>query len=240
MPDIQDGEELTMTVPDRGGVCFFFPPSLSDARACASISGEGPAGTDGRLVASGAVRIDGVPTPVRFALRFSPEENAVEPTADGAREFAVLEANHCGPAAGPDAGGSDAAAALDLVAVGRVPVHGAPAGDLVALGSLQAARASFGLDLRSSGHDAPVRHVAYAVWSHQGMYALSVEGDEFHADAVDAFADESARTLSLRDPAPPAPSDAARIGFRLGQTLLVALVLGAVILAVLGGRNRRK
>jgi hypothetical protein len=191
-------------------------------------------------VASGAVRVDGVPTPIRFALRFSPEENAAEPTADGAREFAVREAIHLAPAAGLDhQGGPDAAAALDLVAVGSVPVHGAPAGDLVALGSLQAARASFGVDLRSSGHDVPVRHVAYAVWSRQGMYALAVEGDEFHADAVDAFADESARTVSLKDPALPAPSDATRIGFRLGQTLLVAVVLGAIVLAVLGSRTRR-
>jgi hypothetical protein len=70
------------------------------------------------------------------------------------------------------------------------------------------------------------------------MYVLSVDGDEFHADAVDAFADESARTLTLKDPAPPAPSDAMRIGFRLGQILVLALVLGAVVLAVLGARTR--
>jgi hypothetical protein len=242
MPDIVDtehDEELSMSIPDRAGVCFWSPAPPADAQKCAATGAPVPGGVEGRLVASGAVRIDGVPAPARFAVRFSPEENAAEPTSDGAREFALRQASLFAASGSTDHGASDAAA-LELVSVGGAPVRGAPSGALVTVGSLRAVRASFVVDLRQSGHDVPQHVVAYAAWARDGMYTFSVEGDAFHADAVDAFADESARTLTLKDPAPPAPSDLARIGYRLGQIVFVATILVAIVLAVLGARTRRR
>jgi hypothetical protein len=251
MTDIHDGDELSISIPEAGGACFVFPPSLGDraAPACASVSLASLAASaatpaPGRLVAAGAVHLEGVPTAVRFAVRFSPDEAAVEPTAETAREFATREAlgraAFTEGSASPFAdGGAPDAAAIDLIAVGTSPAHGAPTGEIVALGGLHAARAAFALDLRESGHDVPVQVVTYGAWAREGLYTLSVEGDAFHAAAIEAFADESARTLWIKDPAAPAPSDAVQIGVKLGQIGLGILVLLAIVMAVLGARTRR-
>jgi hypothetical protein len=239
MPEIHDGEELAITLPDGAGVCLVYPPEPGDPAACAAMKAAPVAAGPGeRLVAAGAVRLDGVPTPVRFAVRFTPEAHAVEPTLEVARDFAAREAAARAARADVDAAVADAAT-LELVAVGRFPTRGAAASDLVAVGGLHAARAAFVLDLRESGHDVPVHVVSYGAWAREGVYTLSVEGDDFHATQIEAFADEGGKTLWLKDPAPQAPSDAAQIGARLGQIGLGVMVLAAIVLAVLGARTRR-
>ncbi len=85
----------------------------------------------------------------------------------------------------------------------------------------------------------PVHFASHAAWSHLGIYVLTVEGDAFHAAAIEGLADAAARTLSIAEPAPAAPSDFARIGARLGQVGLVLLVLLVTVLAVLGARTRK-
>lgn len=241
MADIRDGDELSMSIPEGGGACLRYPPALPASRdpsACTStgLASLEPAPPE-RLVAAGSVRIDGVPTPVSFAVRFTPDGNAAEATPESARDFAAHEVAERAP--GADADGRGDAAAVDIVAVGGSPARAAPTSDVVTLGGIRAARASFVLDLRESGHDVPLLFVSYGAWAREGLYTLSVEGDGFHAAAVEAFADESAKTLWLKDPAPPAPGDAAQIGVRLGQTGLVVVVLLAVMLGVLGARTRR-
>jgi hypothetical protein len=210
-----------------------------DRSACASTHAASIAPTPPeRLVAAGAVRIDGVPTPVRFAVRFTPDTNAAEPTPETARDFAAREASERAPRSDADGGRFDAEA-IDIVAVGGSPTHSAPTSAVVTAGGVRAARASFMLDLRESGHDVPVLFVSYGAWAREGLYTLTIEGDGFHAPAVEAFADESAKTLWLKDPAPPPRSDAAQIGVRLGQIGLLVMVVLAIVLGVLGARTRR-
>jgi hypothetical protein len=208
------------------------------AAACASIDiGAMTPPPPARLVAAGAVGLDGVPMPARFSVRYAPEASAVEATLEAARDFAAHEVSlHVSAAVD---GGAGEAGAVDIVAVGGSPATAAPTTDLVTLGALRCAHAAFTLDLRESGHDVPVHFVSYGAWSREGLYVLSVEGDAFHAAAVDAFADEAAKTLLLKDPAPPAPSDVAQIGARLGQVGLGIVVTAAVAVAVLGARTRR-
>jgi hypothetical protein len=241
MTEIHDGQALSIDIPDAGGVCFAFPPHPDGAPAvpdslaveCAAIRlGAIVPLPPARLVAAGAVALDGSSIPARFTLRFFPEERAAEPSRDSARDFATREASRYAPA--PADGGS-----VDILAVGSSPATGAPSVDLVTFGDLHLARATFTLDLRESGRDGPVHVVSYGAWSRSGGYVLSVEGDDLHAPAADAFAEQAARTLVLKDPAPPAPSDIAQIGARIGQAGLAILVMLAVVLAVLGARTRK-
>jgi hypothetical protein len=242
MTEIRDGDELSIDIPEGGGTCFVYPPSLegasSGSAACAAVDRRAPTGF-GREVAWGVVHLDGVPTPAKFAVRFVPDPKPAEPTPESARDFGSRESAYRGPAAAEVDGDAPGASGLSIVAVGSSPGQGIPSSEVVTLGALRAARAVFTLDLHESGHDVPLHVAAYGAWSREGLYVLSVEGDAFHAAAVDAFADEAAKTILLKNPAPPAPSEVAVIGARLGQIGLGVLVLGAVVVAVLGIRTRR-
>ncbi len=257
MTEIRDGEELSIDIPEVGGACLVFPYRSSVAGgapgatgATAILPGQSPpacAAVDvgslapappARLVAAGALPLEGSSVPARFVLRYTPDVSAVEPTAEAARDFGVHEASLHAPQPLADAGASDAGA-IDIVAVGGTPATGAPTSELVTLGTLRSAHTTFTLDLRESGHDVPVHFASYGAWARQGVYVLSVEGDAFHAAAIDAFADEAAKTLSLKDPAPPAPSDLALIGARLGQIGVGILVVLAVAVGILGARTRK-
>ncbi len=239
MADIHDGDELSISIPEGAGACFVYPPALAEGRdrsACTAVSIV--LTPSERLVAAGAVHIDGVSTPVRFAVRFTPDARAAEPTPEAARDFAAREASERAPRSDADGGRGDAET-IDIVAVGGAPTHAAPTSEVVTVGGVRAARASFMLDLRESGHDVPVLFVSYGAWAREGLYTLTIDGDGFQAPAVEAFADESAKTLWLKDPAPPPPSDAVQISVRLGQVGLLVMVLLAVVLGVLGARTRR-
>lgn len=239
MPEIHDGEELSITVPEGVGACIAYPPGWGDPRECASVKLDPVAvGPAERLVAAGAVRLEGVSTPVRFAVRFMPEASAAEPTPEMARDFAARE-SAAGSSRSDTDGAAPDAAALDLVAVGRFPTRGAISSEIVTVGGLHVARAAFVLDLRESGHDVPVHFVSYGAWAREGLYTFAVDGDDFHAAQIEAFADEGAKTLWVKEPAPAAPSDAIQVGYRLGQIGLGIAVLAAIVLGVLGARTRR-
>lgn len=245
MTEIRDGDALSIDIPEGGGSCFVTPhvPSAaapaSVAAACASFDlGAALPSPPGRLVAAGVIGIEGAPRPARFTLTYAPDANATEPTAETAADFAAHETSRCAPAAAVDGGVE--AGAVDIVAVGSSPSLGAQVSEVVPLANgLKCAHAAFTLDLREMGRDTPVHFVSYGAWAREGLYVLSVEGDGPHAAAVDALASDAVRTLTLKDPAAPAPSDVARIGARLGQIAVVILVMAAVVVAILGARTRR-
>jgi hypothetical protein len=244
MTELHDGDELSIDIPEGSGTCFVYPDALKaegapDAAACKAFDwGAVEVPGAGRLIARGATLLDGGATPARFSLHFVAEAKSAEPTAEAASDFGASEAARHTPGADVDGGAGDAAA-LEILAVGSSPARGAASSELVTLGSVRAVRATFTLDLRESGHDTPVHFLSYGSWSREGVYVLTVEGDAAHAAAVDAFGDEAARTLVLRDPAPPAPSEMAQIGTRLAQIGVVILVTVAVVVALLGARTRR-
>jgi hypothetical protein len=239
MTEVRDGEELSIEVPDGHESCLAYPPNPgSAAAACKSIDPAAVApAPPGRLVAAGAVRIDGAPEAARFVVSFTPDPSAVEPTADTARDFAAREAAL--RTEGVTDGGPRAPGSVDILAVGGSALTAAPTSEVVTLGGVHCVRATFTLDLRESGHDAPVHFASYGAWSQGGIYVFTVEGGADHASAVDSLADDAARTLHLKAPAPPAPTDVARIGARLGQMGLIILILLATTLMVLGARRRK-
>ncbi|MCI4355437.1 MAG: hypothetical protein L3K06_08760 [Thermoplasmata archaeon] len=246
MTEIRDGEALSVDVPERSGTCLAFPaqpagmppppPEVAAACGALNIGAFTPAPPD-RLVAAGVVALGGGAAPARFALRFVAEAPSYEPTPEAARDFATREATSRSSAVFVD-GGSEGGP-IDILAVGSSPATGIPSGELVTVGSGRYARATFTLDLRESGRDVPIHFVSYGAWARDGVYVLTVEGDAFHAAAVDALADEAARTLLLKDPAPPTPTDVAQVGARLGQIGIGVLVAVAIVLALFGIRTRK-
>jgi hypothetical protein len=238
MTELRDGDELTIEVPDGVESCLVYPANPgSGAGACKSVdlsvlAPPPPA----RVVAAGAVRIDGTQA-VRFALSFSPDTSAVEPTAETARELAAREVAL--RASGADEGGPPGAGSVDILAVGGTTHATAPTSEIVTVGGVQCARASYTLDLRERGHDTPMHFTTYGAWSRAGLYTFTVQGDAPNASSIDSLADDAARTLQLKTPAPPAPTDVARIGARLGQMGLIILILLATTLAILGARRRK-
>src|SRR5258708_3589632 len=141
MTEIRDGEELSIDIPDANGTCFAFAPprgagatAPSPAGPCAkmALASTTPA-PPARLVAAGAVGPEGATPPILFTLRYQAQADAVEPTAEAAREFATHEASLHGALAASDGGAE--AGAIDILAVGSVPATGMPAGGPVSPGA---------------------------------------------------------------------------------------------------------
>jgi hypothetical protein len=246
MTEIRDGDALSVDIPERNGTCLAFPaqpagmppPPPEVAAACAALHAASfTAAPQDRLVAAGVVALSGGAAPARFALRFVAETPSYEPTPEAARDFAMREAALRSAAVVVD-GGSEGGL-IDILAVGSSPATGVPSGELVTVGSGRYGRATFTLDLRESGRDVPIHFVSYGAWAREGVYILTVEGDAFHATAVDSLADEAARTLLLKDPAPAPPTDVAQMGARLGQVGIGVLVALAIMLALFGIRTRK-
>src|SRR5580704_1581159 len=109
MTEIRDGEELSIDIPEVGGACLVFPYRSSAAGgapgataalpaqsppACATVDvGSLAPSPPARLVAAGALALEGSSAPARFVLRYTPDVAAVEPTAEAARDFGVHEAS---------------------------------------------------------------------------------------------------------------------------------------------------
>jgi hypothetical protein len=241
MTELRDGDELAIEVPDGVESCLAYPPNPgSESAMCKSIDLAALAPPPARLVAAGAVRVDGAAAAARFALSFLPDTSAAEPTADTAREFGAREIGlRTAGTSGLTEGGPPGAGSVDILAVAGSPQATAPTIEVVTVGGVHCARATFTLDLRERGHDAPVHFASYGVWSHSGLYAFTVQGDAYQASSIDSLADDAARTLQLKAPAAPAPTDVARIGARLGQMGLIILILLATTLAILGARRRK-
>ncbi|MGH7434861.1 MAG: hypothetical protein ACRENE_04235, partial [Polyangiaceae bacterium] len=203
MTELRDGEELSIEVPDGVETCLAYPPNAGAAAAAcksvdATILATVLAPSAGRLVAAGAVRVDGVPAPLRFAVSFAPDSSAVEPTADTAREFAAREVALRTSAPAPNEGGTPGAGSVDILAVGGSPPAAAPTSGIVTAGGSRCVRATYTLDLRESGHDVPLHFATYGAWSRDGVYTFTVQGDALHAAAADSLADDAARTLMLK------------------------------------------
>jgi hypothetical protein len=242
MTVLRDADELSIDVPDGVESCLVYPENPgSGAAACKAIdlsvlAPPPPA----RIVAAGAVQTGGAQG-VRFALSFSPDTSAVEPTAETAHELAAREValRTSGASGAADEGGPPGAGTVDILAVGGKTLAASPTGEVVTLGGAQCVRAAYTLDLRERGHDTPMHFVTYGAWSRAGLYTFTVQGEAPRAASIDSFADDAARTLQLKTPAPPAPTDVARLGARMGQMGLIILILLATTLAILGARRRK-
>jgi hypothetical protein len=227
---IRDGDDFSMTFDPPGArVCVIFPVAARDPVACAGLSlpaGEAPK-IEQRIVASGIIRFDdgGDGYSALFSVTYGPMPDATEPDLKTAQEFGTGMSN-----------------GVALNAKGNTR-SGWPRTELRTLNDRPAAaRISSYLDGLTDERKRLMEHfVGYAVWVEGGAYAFMLMSGGDRAAAIDALADDSARSISFSHPAPPRQSREYRIGYALGEFLAWGIMgVGGLVLAFVLTRRGRK
>jgi hypothetical protein len=205
---IADGDEFSVAFDPPGArVCTMFPVAARDPVGCAGLTlpaTDLPPDTEKRNVATGTIRWDaagGDAYSAVFSVTRVPMANAAEPDLAAAEEFAR----------GMVEGAADSVH-------GKVR-SGWPHTELRRYnGGQSIARISSYLDGLKGAQKATMEHqVAYVVWVKGAVYTFILMSGADHAAAVDALADDSARSIRFSHPAPPRQSADYRMGYMLGQ-----------------------
>jgi hypothetical protein len=211
MPEIRDGEAFSITIGEGARPCIVFPPALFDPGSCPKDSkaiAEAPQiNPDSRVLALGSV---------------APDDHGKAAIAT-----VVATATHLADNTEPGDVREFARGMADGLVKSRpgAKVKVGPSVRMVTIDGVHAARVTF--DASGFSGQGLDHIVSYAAWSRTCDYSLTFMTAPAHAAAIDALADQTASSLHLAEPAPPAEF---RMGYAGGQGLGLSIGVALIVL----------